>query len=106
MPTKKLRSRKIANGNPKATWNSTTPAIEPNIPKNPYSLAIGMSAIWIGTTSSAITTRNNPSRYGKSIHANAYAASAEIPMTSSVAGTVMKIVFQNDELNPDASRFE
>ena len=29
MPTKKLRSRKIANGRPNATWNSTTPVTLP-----------------------------------------------------------------------------
>ena len=32
IPMKKLRSRKIANGRPKATWNSTTPGIVPNSP--------------------------------------------------------------------------
>jgi hypothetical protein len=32
IPMKKFRSRKIANGKPKATWNSTTPGIVPNRP--------------------------------------------------------------------------
>ncbi len=41
---KKLRSRKIANGRPKATWNSTTPKIDPKMPRAPNSRAIGISA--------------------------------------------------------------
>jgi hypothetical protein len=45
--------------------------MEPKIPMVPYSLAMGISAIWIGTTSRAMTTRNSASRPGNSIHAKA-----------------------------------
>ena len=32
IPTKKLRSRKIANGSPNAAWNSTRPSTVSNMP--------------------------------------------------------------------------
>jgi hypothetical protein len=89
MPVKKLRSRNTANGSPNATWNSTTPAIVPNNPSEPNSFATGMSATWIGITSSPTTTTVSQSRPGKLIHARAYAASAEITTTSTVEGTAM-----------------
>ena len=68
---KKFRSRKIANGSPKAVWKSTSPRIVSKRPRSLYSEKIGISAIWIGTTSSATTIRKSQSRPGNSSHAKA-----------------------------------
>ena len=68
---KKFRSRKIANGSPKAVWKSTTPLMSPKIPTLPNSWATGTSATCTGTTSIATTARNHQSRPRKSIHAKA-----------------------------------
>ncbi len=70
-PTKKLRSRKMANGRPKAVWNRMRPAIVSNSPRWLYSEKMGISAIWMGTTSSPMTTMNSQSRPGKSSQAKA-----------------------------------
>src|SRR5689334_16613268 len=60
-----------------------------------------------GTTSRATTSRNSQSRPGNSSHAKAYAASAAIPTTSSVAGTAISTVFQNESTKSGlASRSE
>ncbi len=95
---KKLRSRKIANGRPKPTWNTTTPMMVPKIPRSPKSSDIGIRAICTGTTSSATTARNHQSRPLKSIQAKAYPAMAPMTMTRTVAGTVIQIVLSRESV--------
>ena len=72
IPMKKLRSRKIANGNPKAVWKRIRPDDRVvQVPSVSYTRNIGISAIWSGTTSSAITAMKSQSRPGNSSQANA-----------------------------------
>ncbi len=93
---KKFRSRKIANGSPNATWNRMTPTTLPKIPSVPKSRASGMSATWIGTANSTITAMSSQSRPGNCRNAKPYAAIAAIITTSTVPGTAITIVFQNE----------
>ncbi len=68
---KKLRSRKIANGNPKAVWNRMTPSTDPKMPSAPNSWASGISATCSGTASSTTTAMSSQSRPGNSTQAKA-----------------------------------
>ena len=103
---KKLRSRKIANGSPNPVWNSTTRNTVPKMPRSPNSRASGISATWIGTASSTITTTSSQSRPGKVNQANAYPARAPITTTAAVAGTAIITVFHSDPVIVGlASRF-
>ncbi len=58
---KKFLSRNIANGNPKATWKMIAAHTDPKMPIAPNNLAMGINAICSGTTSRAMTRRNNGS---------------------------------------------
>ena len=71
IPAKKLRRRNMANGRPKATWNSTTPGIRPYSPNRPYKSATGISATCSGTTSNPTTKRKARSRPLNRIQAKA-----------------------------------
>ena len=80
---KKFRSRKIANGSPKADVEEDhAETSSRRCPMLPNSLATGISATCTGTTSSPTTTRNHQSRPGNSIQAKAYPASAPMTTTS------------------------
>ncbi len=72
----------------------------PNSPSCPKSLATGSRPICTGTTSNATTSRKSGSRAGKSSQAKAYPASAATATTSTVVGTEISTVFQNDWMIP------
>ena len=58
------------------------------MPRMRYISRTGMSDIWSGTTSRAMTTRKSVRRSGKRIQANAYAAKAATVMGMTVDGMV------------------
>ena len=96
MPAKKLRSRKIANGSPNATWNSTTPRMSPKMPEPSVELRHRDQRDLDRHHEQRDHDHERQSRPGKSIQANAYAGQRAMPTTSRVAGTVMSTVFQNE----------
>ncbi len=65
MPTKKLRSKKIANGSPKAMWKATTAGIWPKDPEGAEQFGVGIRATCTGTTSSADDGDEDPVAAGE-----------------------------------------
>lgn len=68
---KKLRSRNIANGSPRATWKRITPKTVPKIPRTANSRAKGIRATCTGTAMRAMMGISPQSRPGKSMNAKA-----------------------------------
>ncbi len=90
----KLCSRKMASGRPKMVCDNQIDQNDKFRPNLTYTVFSGISATWIGTTCITNTATNSRFLNGKSIQANAYAASSANVIGMNTAGRVMTIEFR------------